>query len=287
MKRLSASGEPDDHARGRRREGGCARFPHFSKQANGAPMSETTTIHAAFAAHVADALEALVADCVLPAGLPLANVSGRAAARCRRTATSRPTPRWCWPSPPGPIRARWPKRSRGKLEALADVTGSRHRRAGLHQSARCDRAHGWASCARSPRSGPDYGRSTMGAGRQGQRRIRLGQPDRPDAHGPLPRRGGRRCAGDACSSIAGLRRDRANITSTMPAAQVADARALGPPALPRGAGRGRSRFPDGYYPGDYLVPIGRRSLAEDSATATSTRPKANGSTCSASARSRR
>ncbi len=45
--------------------------------------------------------------------------------------------------------------------------------------------------------GADFGRSDMGAGTEGQRRIRQRQPHRPDACGPCPRRGLRRCAGAA------------------------------------------------------------------------------------------
>ena len=44
--------------------------------------------------------------------------------------------------------------------------------------------------------GADYGRSTRGAGTTRQHRICLGQPDGSHAHGALPRRRCRRCAGE-------------------------------------------------------------------------------------------
>ena len=58
----------------------------------------------------------------------------------------------------------------------------------------------------------------------GQCRICLGQPDRADAHGALPRRGGGRRAGAACSNWAGTR-SSANIMSTMPAGRSIRSRA--------------------------------------------------------------
>ena len=80
----------------------------------------------------------------------------------------------------------------------------------------------------------------LGHGRRPARqcRICLGQPDRADAHGPLPRRGGRRRAGQPARicrphgdpRILCQRRRRPGRR----------ARPLGAPALPRGARRGRS-----------------------------------------------
>ena len=46
------------------------------------------------------------------------------------------------------------------------------------------------------KSGTDFGRSTLGGGVKSQRRIRLGQSDRPDACGALSRRRRRRCSGE-------------------------------------------------------------------------------------------
>ena len=96
----------------------------------------------------------------------------------------------------------------------------------------------------SPRmldAGPDYGRSTIGGGTQGQCRICLGQPDRTDACRPLPRRGGRRRAGQP----AGLRRLRRHQGILHQRRRRADRRAgaLGHAALPRGARRRDRRDP--------------------------------------------
>ena len=115
-------------------------------------------------------------------------------------------------------------------------------------------ASGRRSSASILAAGTDYGRSTIGAGAQGQCRVRLGQPDRPDACRPLPRRGVRRRAGQP----AGLRRLRghAGILHQRRRRAGRRARPLGLPALPRGARRDDRRDPAGLYPGDYLVPVG-------------------------------
>ena len=91
----------------------------------------------------------------------------------------------------------------------------RDRRSWLHQP------QAEASCAARGAAGRRrrHGRfrsQRAGRGRRGERRIRLRQPDRPDACGPWPRRGIRRCALRA----AAFRRPQgepANITSTTPA----------------------------------------------------------------------
>ena len=79
------------------------------------------------------------------------------------------------------------------------------------------------------------------AGRAGQRRIRLRQSDRADACRPLPRRGVRRCAREP----ARLRRLRGDARILHQRCRRAGrrARALGVPALPRGARRRHRRDP--------------------------------------------
>ena len=76
-------------------------------------------------------------------------------------------------------------------------------------------------------------------GRKGQCRICLGQSDRADACRPLPRRGVRRCAVQP-AAIRGLRR-HARILHQRRRRAGRRARALGVPALPRGARREHRR----------------------------------------------
>ncbi len=73
-------------------------------------------------------------------------------------------PRWCWPSPPAPIRARWPRRSRRKLDALPAVTSAEIAGPGFINLRLAPRA--WLDELRAIAAlGADYGRSTMGGGR--------------------------------------------------------------------------------------------------------------------------
>ena len=94
-------------------------------------------------------------------------------------------------------------------------------------------------------------------GRAGQCRICLGQPDRAAAHGPLPRRGGRRQPGAAARG-GGLPRHQGILCQRRRGAGRY-ARPLGAPAVPRGARRGHRRDPRGHVPGR-LSDAGRRSL---------------------------
>ena len=93
--------------------------------------------------------------------------------------------------------------------------------------------------------------------RAGQRRVRLGQPDRPDACRPRPRRGVRRRA----VQPPGRRRPagHARILHQRRRRAGRRARPLRLPALPRGAGRAGRPIPEGLYPGDYLKPVGARA----------------------------
>ena len=119
--------------------------------------------------------------------------------------------------------------------------GRRGRRARLPQSHDASPSSGTASCAPSSKQGADYGRSNIGNGKTHQRRVRLGQSDRADARRPLPRRRVRRRARQS----AGLRRLRrhARVLHQRRRRPGRRARALGVPALPRGAGRGHRRHP--------------------------------------------
>ncbi len=75
--------------------------------------------------------------------------------------------------------------------------------------------------------------------REDQRRVCLRQSDRADACRPLPRRGVRRCAREP-AAVRGLRRD-ARVLHQRCRRAGRRARALGVPALPRGAGREHRR----------------------------------------------
>ena len=98
----------------------------------------------------------------------------------------------------------------------------------------------WSDALRTVlREGDAYGRSAVGRGREGQCRICFGQSDRADACRPLPRRRVRRCAGEP-ADVRGLRGD-ARILHQRCRRPGRCARALGLPALPRGARRGHRR----------------------------------------------
>ena len=138
-----------------------------------------------------------------------------------------------------PSRARWPTRIAARA-GRGSPTSPRPRSPGRASSTCALRA---GVCARRPAQrslepGATIGRGAVGAGAAGQCRIRLGQPDRADACRPWPRRGVRRRAGQP----ARLRRPRgdARILHQRRRRAGRRARPLRLPALPRGAGRGRS-----------------------------------------------
>ena len=105
------------------------------------------------------------------------------------------------------------------------------------------RASGTASCARILEEGADYGRADPRPRRDGQRRVRLGQPDRARCTSAI--------AAARCSAmrwpICWLRRLRGHprILRQRCRRPGRRARPLGLPALPRGAGRGHRRDPGG------------------------------------------
>ena len=242
-------------------------------------MTETQTLYAAFAAKIDAALAALEQEARAAAAARRAARSASSRRAIPRTATSPPTPRWCWPSPPATnpralaeqIVAQAGRRSAGRRAPRSPGPG--------FINLRLADASWLAELRAIAALGADYGRSAHGRRADGQRRIRLGQPDRADAHGPLPRRGGRRRARRA----ARVRRARGDprILRQRRRRRRSDARPLGAPALPRGARRGRSaRSPKGSIRATTWSRSARR-WPPSSATATSPRPRANGSTCSA------
>ena len=111
----------------------------------------------------------------------------------RRTATSPPTPPWCWPRPRARSRATSP--SRCWRASRPTPTWSTARSPGRASSTSSSPTSFWRERLRDClKEGIAYGDSQMGGGREGQRRIRLGQSDRPAARGACARRGGGRCA---------------------------------------------------------------------------------------------
>ena len=116
------------------------------------------------------------------------------------------------------------------------------------------------SAARAIRGGRRLRAGRIGQGRDGQRRIRLGQSDRADACRPLPRRRVRRRAGEP----ARLRRLRghARILHQRCRRPGRCARALGLScATARRSARTSAPIPEGLYPGDYLKPVGEALAA--------------------------
>ena len=93
------------------------------------------------------------------------------------------------------------------------------------------------------KDGVAYGDSRMGGGQEGERRIRLGQPDRPVARGARARRGGGRCARQPARQ-GGLRRHQGVLHQRRRRAGR-HARALDLPALQGGAGRAHRHDPRG------------------------------------------
>ena len=104
------------------------------------------------------------------------------------------------------------------------------------------------------KAGIAYGDSRMGGGQEGQRRIRLGQPDRSAARGARARRGGGRCAGQPAGQ-GGLCRHQGILHQRCRRAGR-QARPVDLPALSRGAGR--SHRADSRGPLSRRVPQGGR-----------------------------
>ena len=178
-------------------------------------------------------------------------------------ATWRPTPPWSPPSPRASKPARDRRRAgRARLPhdptiAEADAAGP-----GLRQPPAASRRVAARCCRRSCAPAKPTATARIGGGVRDQRRIRLGQPDRADACRPLPRRRGRRRAGQPAGQ-GRLRASPRSTTSTTPARR--SRRSPGPPtgATCRRSARRLTEeefaeaVPGGLqYRGDYLVPVG-------------------------------
>ncbi len=139
-------------------------------------------------------LDALHADPARPAGRRRCAGGGYPARATPHMATWRPTPRWSRPRSRAASRRSSP---RALAEALRDVPE-------IAEAAAA--GPGFVNLRLRPealravlpailRAGDCLRRRHERGGPAGQRRIRLGQPDRADAYRPLPRRRGGRCAG--------------------------------------------------------------------------------------------
>jgi arginyl-tRNA synthetase len=204
--------------------------------------SQLQTIHAAFAAKVDAVLSALEAEGALPAGISRANVTvepprdpahgdlaTNAAMVLAKPAATNP-------------RA-LAEQVVEKLAADPLVTGAEIAGPGFI-NLRVAREAWLAELRAMETLGADYGKSGHGRGAHGQCRICLGQSHRADAHGPLPGRGGWRCA----RQPAGIFRPQGDprILCQRCGGQVDVLARSAHSALPRGAGRTASaRFPKG------------------------------------------
>ncbi len=109
-------------------------------------------------------------------------------------------PRWCWPKPAGANPRALAESLAGKLAELDDVTGAEIAGPGFINLRVADKA--WLGELEAIAAlGADYGRSTMGAGRMVNVEYVSANPDRADAHGPLPRRGGGLTRSPRCSNM--------------------------------------------------------------------------------------
>ena len=177
----------------------------------------------------------------------------RAAQEGRASATTRPTPRCCSRRSLGRRRATSPsgsaRRSPGALgEQLerVEIAGP-----GLPQPLPGRRAGTRTRCATSSAPGEAYGGGRRRAGRAGQRRVRLGQPDRPAARRPRAQRRLRRRA-RAAPRVPRPRRSTASSTSTTPARR---SRKLGESIQARARGE---EVPEDGYQGDYVAELAAR-----------------------------
>ena len=182
---------------------------------------------------------------------PTDRVHARAAARPVARRPRRPTSPCSWPRASAPIRAQMAERVIAALDLVRPPGWRASRSPGPASS-----TSGWPPTrwsATSQRILSEGQRTTADrtpVPGDGQRRVRLGQPDRPAARRPRPRcRARRRDRGTA--RVDRARASPASSTSTMPAS-----RSTGWPSRSGpGAAGGRARpaeIPEGGYHGEYL-----------------------------------
>lgn len=221
-------------------------------------MSETKTIHAAFAAHLADVLDALETAGTLPAGLSRANVTvepprdpshgdlaTNAAMVLAKPAATNPRVL------AGEIS--------GKLDELPEVTSTEIAGPGFINMRLSDAA--WRSeLAAIAALGADYGRSAMGEGRRVNVEYVSANPTGPMHMGHC--RGA--VVGDALASLleyAGYKVTREYYVNDAGGQVDVLARSVYLRYC-EALGEDIGEIPAGLYPGDYLKPVGK-ALAEE------------------------
>jgi len=220
-------------------------------------MSETKTLHAAFAAHVANVLDTLEAEGALPAGLPRGNVTVEPP-RDTSHGDLATNAAMVLAKPAGMNPRALAQLIVVKLQALSAVTGAEIAGPGFINLRLADSA--WrAELAAIAALGRDYGRSAIG----GQRRVNVeyvsANPTGPMHMGHC--RGA--VVGDALATLleyAGhdvIREYYINdaggqVQTLGRSVHLRYREALGETV----------EIPDGFYPGDYLIPIGRMLAGE-------------------------
>ena len=220
-------------------------------------MSETNTIHAAFAAHVTNALTGLETEGSLPPGLPRSNVTVEPP-RDPSHGDLSTNAAMVLAKPAGMNPRAVAELIVGKLQELPEVTGAEIAGPGFINLRVADSA--WrAEVAAIATLGADYGRSTMGGGRVVNIEYVSANPTGPMHMGHC--RGA--VVGDALASLleyAGHKvireyyvNDAGGQVQTLGrSVHLRYREALGETI----------EIPEGFYPGDYLIPIGL-SLAQE------------------------
>ncbi len=182
-------------------------------------------------------------------------------------ATSRPTPRWCSPSPRGRPPLALAEALAARLLELPEVESAEIAKPGFVNLRLADAF--WRAPDPRSRCGPgdDYGADRPRPRPRGQRRVLLGQPERAAARRPRPRHGVRRCAGQPAGAdglargarVLRQRRRRCRWTALARSVHHRYLAALG--AAPARAARRllSGRLPDPARPRDRRA--GRRALA--------------------------
>lgn len=220
-------------------------------------MSETNTIHAAFAAHVIDALSALETEGALPPGLPRSNVTVEPP-RDPSHGDLSTNAAMVLAKPAGMNPRALAELIIGKLRELPEVTGAEIAGPGFINLRLADSA--WRNeLAAIAALGADYGRSNMGGGKVVNVEYVSANPTGPMHMGHC--RGA--VVGDALASLleyAGHKvireyyvNDAGGQVQTLGrSVHLRYREALGETV----------EIPEGFYPGDYLIPIGQALAAE-------------------------
>lgn len=221
-------------------------------------MSETKTIHAAFAAHLADVLDALEKEGSLPAGLPRANVTVEPP-RDPSHGDLATNAAMVLAKPAGTNPRALAGQISGKLEELAEVTSTEIAGPGFINLRVADAAWRAELSAIAALAG-DYGRSAMGGSRMVNVEYVSANPTGPMHMGHC--RGA--VVGDALASLlefAGYRVTREYYVND--AGGQVDVLARSAYLRYREAlGEDIGEIPAGLYPGDYLKPVGE-ALAKE------------------------